>query len=498
MFPTQCGRLTTSAPLHAVFCGVHGIQTKPPPDGACWILIQEVMLLRTPELSLNISPKQQKFIAAQADEVLFGGAAGGGKSYAQVIDTLLYAMKYAGSRQLLLRRKFPELERSIIRTALEMYPAPLFKYNTQKHSMTFVNGSIVDFGFCENENDVFQYKSSEYDVIRFDELTTFTEFQYTYMISRNRGANDFPKCMKSSTNPGEVGHAWVKARFIDIGAPNVVHEISLDEGGISKRIFIPSKVDDNIFLMAKDPGYKNKLLNLPEEERKALLYGEWDIFKGQYFTEFDREVHAMEPFPIPEDWRRYVVFDYGRDMLACYWIAMDMQGRAYVYRELYKPGLIVSAAAEQILLNTPPGEPIFEYIAPPDLWNKHNDSGKSTAELMAEMGIFLVRSSNNRVQGWYNLREWLKIYNDEQDRPCANLRFFNTCPNLIRCLTAIQYDRDNPNDVSDTPHELTHAPDAIRYFVSSRPLPTGHKQQPKKKIWQLEDNDSFTSGVMDW
>lgn len=152
-------------------------------------------------MDIQITKKQQKFINSTAFETLFGGAAGGGKSYGQLIDSLLYALKYPKSKQIIFRRTFPDLERSIIRTSLELFPREIASYNTSKHTWIFKNGSILDFGYIDNEKDVYQYQSAEYDVIRFDELTHFTEYMYVYMISRCRGANPYPKGLKSSTNP---------------------------------------------------------------------------------------------------------------------------------------------------------------------------------------------------------------------------------------------------------------------------------------------------------
>ena len=343
-------------------------------------------------MDLQISRRQKAFITADANEVLFGGAAGGGKSYGQLIDALLFGLKYPGSKQLILRRTFPELEKSLIRVSLALYPREVYTYNASKHIGTLKNGSIIDFSYCAAENDVYRYQSAEYDVIRFDELTHFTEQMYIYLISRVRGANGFPKMVKSSTNPGGVGHAWVKSRFIDIGAPDTIHQC--DAG---TRIFIPSKVQDNKFLIESDPGYLERLKNLSEKDQKALLYGDWDIFDGQYFTEWNRARHVIAPFEIPKSWRRYFTMDYGLDMLAGYWIAVDEGGNAYVYREIYRSGLIISEAARAIRELDEPG--VYAYLAPPDLWNRRQDTGKSAAQIFAENGISLVKAQNDRVQG---------------------------------------------------------------------------------------------------
>ena len=417
-------------------------------------------------MNIQITKKQQSFINSTAFETLFGGAAGGGKSCGQLIDSLLYALKYPKSKQIIFRRTFPDLERSIIRTSLEFYPREIASYNTSKHTWNFKNGSIIDFGYIDNEKDVYQYQSAEYDVIRFDELTHFTEYMYIYMISRCRGANSYPKCIKSSTNPGGVGHVWVKERFIDIGAPNKIHECKLTEDTPKKstRIFIPSLIQDNKFLLEYDPDYISRLDNLPEKERKALKFGVWDILDGQFFEEFDRDIHVVKPFKIPKDWRVYRTRDYGLDMTAVLWIAMDFRGNAYVYKELYQKDLIVSESAKAI--NKMNNEDIYIDLAPPDLWNRNRDTGKSTADIFYENGHNLIKADNNRESGWLSVKEWLKPFNDEQGTKTSKLKIFDTCVNLIRTLPALQHDDKKPNDVANEPHELTHAPDALRYFCS--------------------------------
>ncbi len=434
-------------------------------------------------MNIEITEKQEQFINSEAFETLFGGAAGGGKSYGQLIDAFLYALNYSKSKQIIFRRTYPDLEKSLIRVSLEVYPKEVADYNSSKHVWTFKNGSIIDFGYIDNEKDVYKYQSAEYDVIRFDELTHFTEYMYTYMISRCRGANSYPKGLKSSTNPGGIGHSWVKARFIDIGQPNVIHEFK--EGS---RIFIPSLIQDNMFLLENDPDYVTRLDNLPEKERKALKHGDWDIFDGQFFSEFRRDIHVCEPFEIPKTWRIYRTRDYGLDMCATYWIAMDWNMNAYVYKELYESNLIVSEAAKKI--NNMTDEKIDCDYAPPDLWNRNKDTGKSTADIFAENNQFLTKADNNRVQGWLAVHEWLKIIQDEQGQLTSKLKIFSNCTNLIRTLPAVIHDEKNPNDVSTEPHELTHAPDAIRYFCTMWQLPMTQKQSLPKGTYtktELED-----------
>ena len=426
-------------------------------------------------MNLSVTVRQKAFLDAGETEVLYGGAAGGGKSYGQVIDALLFALTYPGSRQLLLRRSFPELERSLIRTARALYPASVFTYRSGEHSGYFANGSILDFGYLFSEGDVYQYQSAEYDIIRFDELTHFTKFQYLYMISRIRGANGYPKQIKSSTNPGGIGHAWVKERFIDpapFGTP------FLGEDG-SRRIFLPARIEDNRFLTEKDPDYRRRLESLPSEERRALLHGEWNLFTGQFFSEFRYDLHTCDPFPIPPSWRRYRTLDYGLDRLAVLWIALSPEGRAYVYRELCESNLIISAAAGRIRALTPPEEEIYVTLAPPDLFGRGQESGKSRAALFREEGVAFARSSNDRLAGWMAVKELLSEAADGLPR----LQIFRTCRELCRCLPMLLSDPLRPGDVLTEPHAITHAPDALRGFAVYHTAPAHLPEAGTRRPW---------------
>ena len=425
------------------------------------------------QLNLSVTKKQKLFLDATESEVLFGGAAGGGKSYGQVVDALIFAMKYPGSKQLILRRTFAELDKSLIRTALSVYPQKIFTFNSSNHTGRFKNGSIIDFGYCATENDVYQYQSAEYDVIRFDELTHFTESQYLYLISRVRGANSFPKQVKSSTNPGGIGHVWVKKRFVDPSAQGVSF---ISENGLG-RIFIPALLDDNRFLSESDPEYKNRLISLPERERQALLYGDWNIFEGQYFTEFDPKKHIISPFEIPRQWRKFRTIDYGLDRLVCLWIALSPEGNCYVYREFCKSNLTISQSAKEILLRTPDSEEIYATLAPPDMWHRTQETGRHKAALFSEYGLNFTKTSNERESGWLALKEML--IGGEGRR---SLFFFNTCTEITTCLPALTVDKLRPSDCANEPHHLTHAPDALRGFAIYYARPA-ERVAPIKAKW---------------
>lgn len=429
-------------------------------------------------LRLSVTKKQKRFIEAREAEVLFGGAAGGGKSYGQIVDALLFALRYPGSKQLILRRSFAELERSLIRTALALYPREIFSFNSSSHTGRFKNGSAIDFGYCATETDVYQYQSAEYDCVRFDELTHFTEAQYLYLISRVRGANGYPKQIKSSTNPGGVGHGWVKARFVD---PSPRDTPFVGKDGMT-RIFIPSLLSDNAPLMTGDPGYRERLLALPEKERRALLLGDWDIFEGQYFGEFSHERHVVEPFEIPPSWRKYRALDYGLDRLAVLWIALAPCGRAYVYREYCESSLPISAAARAITERTPQGEDIYATLAPPDLWSRTQETGKTKAGIFAEFGVNLTRTSNDRECGWLAVKELLC----EREGREAGIGIFKTATELIRCLPALTHDKLRPTDCATEPHDITHAPDALRAFAIFHTRPSEEGRSERRILWSRD------------
>lgn len=361
--------------------------------------------------------------------------------------------------------------------------------------MTFNNKSLVEFGYCDSDANVTQYMSAEYDQIRFDEATHFTEYVLTYLGSRLRGANDFPKQIKYTTNPGGPGHDFLKARFIDAAPWGEEFEAEVCAGHTQRRIFIPSKVTENKFLMESDPQYITRLQNLPEADRKALLDGSWDRYDGLYFPEFSRDMHVIKPEALNPDWKRYVTIDYGLDMLAAFWIAVDSQDRSIVYREAYQKDLIISDAAEKIKSMTLPEEHIYQYLAPGDLWNRRQETGKNVADIFRENGIRLTKAPNRRIPGLMGIKEYLKPVKDEFGGMTPKLRIFDTCKNLIRCIGAIQADPKNPSDVADKPHELTHSVDSLRYYCASRIYGLKEeKEETPAALRARQEIENFTSG----
>ena len=436
------------------------------------------------------NPKQLLFLKSKKRKVGFGGSRGGGKSWVVRVKAILLALYYPGVKILIMRRTYADLwNNHVLELRKVLEPEKIATYRDSEKAMIFPNGSRIRFGYCASESDVLQYQGQEYDIIFIDEATQFTEFMYNCLVACNRGANDFPKRIYITCNPGGVGHSWVKRLFIDRDYTEAENPEDYE--------FIQSKVYDNTVLMEKDPEYVRMLETLPEDMRKAWLDGDWNVFAGQYFREWRDDIHIIDPIEIPEWWRRYFAMDYGLDMLAGYWIAVDGEGQAYVYREIYQSGLIASEAAQKIKELTG-GEKIEQWLAPPDLWNRRNDTGRSVADIFMEQDIPLMKVDNDRINGWQDVHEWLKPYDTTdiitgETQKAAGLRFFRNCRNVIRCLPMVQYDDHKPNDVAKEPHELTHAPDAIRYFCSGRPF-AGKPPEAKKHKLPPELRDTQEQG----
>jgi phage terminase large subunit len=414
------------------------------------------------------NPKQKKFLSSTCRYTAYGGARGGGKSWAVRAKGSAGALNYPGIKILMLRRTYPELESTIISPLIEFLntakldgkPAgdKLFTYNATMRTLYFTNGSVIKFGHLQSPNAIHEYQGQEYDWIFMDEATHFTEWEFRTLAATLRGVNKIPKRFYLTCNPGGVGHLWVKRLFVE-------RDYKPEEKP-KDYVFIPATVEDNTVLMENSPDYIQMLDLLPDDIRAAHRYGDWDAMAGQFFPEFTRKTHVVKPFPVPDEWPRYRAIDYGLDMFACLWVAVDFDGRAWVYREAQQSGLIVSDAAALMRSLTLPGERIQYTIAPPDLWSTQKDTGRTMAEVYAQNGVGLVKASNSRVQGWLTLKEYLKPGRD--GRPM--LLVSEDCPCLIRNLPSLQHSEKNPSDCATEPHDITHICDAARYFVQFRTL----------------------------
>ena len=405
---------------------------------------------------------QTDFLAAPERDVLYGGAAGGGKSYAMLIDPLRFAHR-AAHRALILRRSMPEL-RELIDKSRELYPKafPGCKYKEVEKLWNFPSGAKVEFGFLERDADVYRYQGQAYSWIGFDEITHLpTEFGWNYLASRLRTTDpEISTYMRCTANPGGVGATWVKKRYVDPYPPN---ESFTGEDNLTRK-FIPARLDDNPYL-AEDGRYEEMLKALPPTQRKQLLEGNWDVNEGAAFTEFDLDTHVITPFEIPISWERVKGVDYGYSSeSACIWGTVDpTDGTLIIYRELYRKGLtgedLGRLITEMELTDPYSVQGVLDTAA----WAKTGTTGPTVGESLIRAGHKLRTADKNRLQGKIQIHEYLRV--QQSGRP--RLQIFNTCPNLIRELQSIPLDKNNSEDV-DT-HAPDHAYDALRYLIMSRP-----------------------------
>lgn len=354
-------------------------------------------------------------------------------------------------------------------------------YNGTTHLLQFENGSSIQFGHWNGEESENEYNGLEYDWIFMDEATQFSERAFNFLGGCLRGVNDIPKRFYVTCNPGGVGHRWVKRLFIDKEYKTDCKNPEENENP-EDYTFIFATVDDNQIMLKKSKTYLRTLANMPEDLREAYRYGNWDIIGGNYFKEFTTGRHTFPFFKIPPHWNKYRSIDYGLDMLACGWWAVDEDGRAWLFRSLEKKGLIVSEAAAAIKENTLPSENILVTYAPPDMWSRQKDSGRTMAEVFMQNELGIVRSDNNRVQGHMLMKEAMasiplkdkyviqqfeeKGFKVPQTLP--GFMIIDTCEKVISDIRDIQADENNPNDCAKDPHEITHTVDMCRAFIVSR------------------------------
>ena len=423
------------------------------------------------------SAKQAEFFASRAKYTAYGGARGGGKSWALRRKLIAMCLRYRGLRCILIRRTFAELKANHLSQFLSEYGGFL-EYSESEKAFTLVNGSKIFFGYCSSDRDLLRYQGQEYDVIALDEATQLTERQFSALGACLRGANGYPKRMYLTCNPGGVGHGWVKRLFID-----------RDYRGCERAEdyrFIRALVTDNEVLMARDPDYVARLGSLPPKLRDAWLYGRWDIFEGQFFPEFDVARHVVGEDEVPYGLRYFIAFDYGFDMLAA--LLVGVSGECvYVLREICQPNLTLGEAAARIVGGFGKFRPEYA-VASPDLWNRRQDSGRSGFEIMQGVAGMppMIAADDRRVAGWRVVREYLTPAEGG-----VGLRICRGCGELIHSMSSLLFDRVRAEDAASEPHAITHAPEALRYALMSRMRPPEEEREEefffpstkKKTIW---------------
>ena len=413
---------------------------------------------------------QTQFLAASEREVFYGGARGGGKSYAMLIDPLRYCDK-AHHRALLIRRSMPEL-RDMINHSQRLYGQayPGAKWREQEKEWRFPSGARIEFGYAENLTDVLRYQGQSYTWIGIDELPQYpTPEIYNFLRSSLRSVDpDIPVYMRATGNPGNVGSLWVKEMFVDPSEPNKSFDVHIDTVAGRKSItrrFIPAKLQDNPYLMQTDD-YMIMLSSLPEVQRKQFLEGDWSAFENSAFPEFDITTHVVQPFDIPRNWLRFRTCDWGYSSAACVlWIAVDYDNNFWVYREHYTQRVTADVFARQVM-EKEHNEYVRYGILDSSTWARRGDAGPSIAETMIREGCKWRpsdRSPRSRVAGKLELH---KLLTKDQDTGQPKLKIFSNCTNLVRTMPMLPVDKNNPEDV-DT-HAEDHAYDALRYGVMSR------------------------------
>ena len=420
-------------------------------------------------------PKQMAFLRAKGKHIAFGGARGGGKSWAVRTKAVLLALRYGGIRILILRRSYPELMNNhilILRRELQGVAV----YNDRQKALNFPNGSSISFTYCARDGDLDRLQGVEYDVIFIDEATQFSEYQMKTIVACLRGVNDFPKRIYYTCNPGGQGHRYIKRLFVDR---------NFEEGEDPEDYtFIASKVTDNKALLEMQPEYIKQLESLPEKLRKAWLEGDWNVFRGQFFEEFadrpehygDRRwTHVIEPFQIDPNWRIYRSFDWGYHRpFSCGWWAVSGDGTCYRILELYgcsgTPNEGVRWTPQKVFSEIHRIETEHPFlagkhitgVADPAIWDM--ETGESIADTAAKHQVFFGKGDNKRIPGWMQLHYRLQF----DDNGIPMLYVFKNCKAFIRTLPLLQYDQRVPEDL-DTEGE-DHAADEARYFLMSRPI----------------------------
>lgn len=419
---------------------------------------------------------QTEFLAATEKEVFYGGARGGGKSYSLLVDPLRYCNK-ADARALILRRTMPEL-RDLINHSHRLYDKafPGAKWREQEKEWRFPSGARIEFGYAETPQDALRYQGQAYTWIGVDELPQFpTPEVWTLLKGSLRSVDPtIPTFMRATGNPGNIGSIWVKEMFIDPAPAGVAFHVDIDPGNPNSekisRKFIQAKLKDNPYL-TQTSEYKNMLLSLHDIKRKQWLDGDWSAFEGAAFSEFDPQVHVIEPFDIPSNWPKFRACDWGFSSPFCVlWIACDYDNILYVYREFYGKGLTADIFAQRVK-DLEFGEQVQYGVMDSSVWSRRGDIGPPVPEIMRNHGCVWRpsdRSPGSRHSNKMEVHRRLRVFKDENGNSTAKLKIFKNCRNLIRTLPMLPLDDNDLEDVNTRAED--HAYDALRYGIASRPI----------------------------
>lgn len=412
-------------------------------------------------------PKQTVLLEAvdsrQYKRILFGGAAGGSKSHALRYLAYHLCLTLKNFNCLLLRRSWPELESTHILASIRDAPLIGATAIPSKRVVEFPDtGSVLRFGHCNDEKDMNDYLSTEYDCILFDELVTFLENQYLLISSRARTSRpDWVPMVIGATNPGGPGASWIAELFINKDRDPIKYPAY----NPADYLFIPSLLDDNPYI---NPEYVQFLMDLPPEMREAYRFGRWDIFPGQYFQEFRKEKHAAKSLIIPPEIPRIGGMDWGYLRPGVFlWGVVLPDGRLYIEREHVFRGTVASEVAQEIRAMTQAaGLHLMYSVGDPAMWIRDGQTGECIAETLSKNGLYIQQANHERVNGWQRLRHWFK---DAPDGLPWLLIDPVQCPYLTRTLPQLVQNDTKLEDV-DTKGD-DHAADALRYLVMSRPSP---------------------------
>jgi hypothetical protein len=398
----------------------------------------------------------------------------------------------------------------------QMYPPEAAQYDASNHKWYFYNGSIIEFGFLESDADVQKYQSAEYDRQFMDEGSHLSPYRISYMKSRIRGANDYPKQLKICTNPGGLSHKYLKKQF-DVGVkePYVVRKyyVGTDKEGkdlYETRCFIPATVYDNKALLEKDPNYIKNLMQLPEKEREQLLNGNWEVDDDAAFPEFDRNIHVFNmtktfPHGIPKHWRRWISVDNGyADPFFWLWYAVDEQGTVYIYREFTrerddkKAQLTYSDQARKVVERNMYSEIIggqivekedkYDFIvAGHDAFFSHvrDTQGKTLIDYYMDGGLHgFIKAITDRKLRKAVMHEYLAPYKDGNTcMMTAKVQIADCCVKLIETLSEIQRDPDDYEKYEEN-SEIDHGPDSMGYGLLAWHATKSRSLQADKTVIQ--------------